>query len=53
MKNLQIHFAWAVAALALAAVASVVSRRATREEPPPADARGSAALRARIAELEG
>lgn len=50
MKNLHLHLGWAIVAVALAAAASLVSRRT--EPAPTADGRGTGPLRARIAELE-
>ncbi|MBI3857102.1 MAG: HEAT repeat domain-containing protein [Planctomycetes bacterium] len=52
MKNAHLHFIWAIVALALAAVASLASRRTVPEAAPAPEGRASAALRARVAELE-
>src|SRR5690349_17191183 len=52
MKNLSLHIAWAIVAAALAAGVSLASRRMPPEPAPTADGKTSAALRARVAELE-
>ncbi len=55
LKNLHLHAGWAIASLALAAAAWVVSgRNAGGGSPSPArvESRSEAALRARVAELE-
>jgi HEAT repeat protein len=52
VKNLQLHFGWAIVAVALAAAASVASRRSSPEPAPAGEGRPTAALRARVAELE-
>jgi len=51
VKNLHLHFGWAIVAVLVAVAASVASRRAV-SAPTPVGDRTTAALRARVAELE-
>ena len=52
LKNLHLHIGWAIVAAALAAGVSLASRRTPAEPAPPAEGKTTAALRARVAELE-